>query len=134
MERITIPRTIVNQLLAQAQASSQQEICGLISAADGIPTRCYQVENIASHPDTQFLLNPEIQIRAMKQIREQGESLFGIYHSHPHSPPLPSKSDTIQTAYSKVLYFIISLNIKGVLEMRCFKFQQGAYRELELEL
>ncbi|CAB1277326.1 Mov34/MPN/PAD-1 family protein [Candidatus Nitrosacidococcus tergens] len=134
MERIIIPRTIANQLLAQAQASSQQEICGLISALDGIPTRCHPVENIASYPDTQFLLNPETQIRVMNQIREQGESLFGIYHSHPHSPPIPSKSDTIQAAYPEAFYFIISLNIKGVLEMRCFKFQQGAYRELELEL
>jgi proteasome lid subunit RPN8/RPN11 len=67
-------------------------------------------------------------------MRERGEELFGIYHSHPKTPPLPSKSDLAQAAYPEALYLIISLNTKGVLEMRGFRLQGNRYEEVELQL
>jgi proteasome lid subunit RPN8/RPN11 len=125
---------MVNQLLHQAQVNSQGEICGLIGARNGIPTCCYPVNNIAPDPRRQFFMDPQGQIKAMRCMREQGEELFGIYHSHPDTPPLPSKSDLAQAAYPEALYFIISLNTKGVLEMRGFRLQGKTYEEIELQL
>jgi proteasome lid subunit RPN8/RPN11 len=134
MEKVILPRFLVNQLLYQAQVSSQGEICGLIGARNGIPTCCYPVNNIAPDPQRQFFMDPQDQIKAMRCMREQGEELFGIYHSHPDTPPLPSKSDLAQAAYPEALYFIISLNTKGVLEMRGFRLQGKTYEEIELQL
>lgn len=134
MAKVKLPRFIVNQLLRYAQINPQREICGLMGARDGVPANCYPVNNIASDPRQQFFMDPQDQIKVMRRMRERGEELFGIYHSHPETPPLPSKSDLAQAAYPEALYLIISLNTKGVLEMRGFRLQGKRYEEVELQL
>lgn len=120
-EEIKIPRPLVNQLLHHAQSSPDFEVCGLIGAKEGQPTHCYPVENVSEEPATRFLLDAEAQIEAMKSMREREESFFGIYHSHPSTPAEPSQTDLDLAAYPEALYLIISLNTKGVLEMRGFR-------------
>ncbi|BAW81035.1 Mov34/MPN/PAD-1 family protein [Candidatus Nitrosoglobus terrae] len=134
IEQVILPRCIANQLLHQAQINPQGEICGLISAREGTPVTCYLINNIAPDPQQQFLMDPQDQIKAMRCMREQGEELFAIYHSHLDIPPWPSKSDLTQVAYPEALYLIISLSIKGVLEMRGFRLREGIYKEIELQL
>ncbi len=58
-------------------------------------------------------------------MRENGEALFAIYHSHPTSPAEPSAIDLELAAYPDALYLIISLNTKGVLEMRGFRLNDN---------
>ncbi|MBS3965372.1 MAG: M67 family metallopeptidase [Methylomonas sp.] len=119
---ICLPRKLINQLLHLAQQSPDHEICGLISAnSTGKPTTCYPISNSASTPKNRYVMNPSEQIAAMRTLRERGEQLFAIYHSHPHSPAEPSTTDIDQASYPDALYLIISLNTQGVLEMRGFK-------------
>ena len=118
MHSITLPRTLVNTMLHHAQLSPASEVCGLIAERDGVPSRCYQVANVAGEPAHLFQMDPRGQIDAMRAMRERGENLFAIYHSHPDSPPVPSAIDLNQAGYPDALYLIISLGTKGVLEMR----------------
>lgn len=131
---IRIPRALTNQLLHLAQISPNREICGLVGGRDGIPCTCYPVANIADRPEQRFLLDPKQQIAAMAGMRERGESLFAIYHSHPAAPAQPSLNDLDQFAYPDALCLIISLNIKGVLEMRGFKITENQSIEIPLTL
>ncbi len=129
-----LPRPLVNQLLTQAQHSPEIEVCGLISSRNGQPAKVYPVENIAPEPGRLFRMEPEGLIDAMRQIREQGEQLFAIYHSHPHSPAIPSTTDLQQAEYPDALYLIISLDTKGVLEMRGYRLRNDALEEVVLEI
>jgi proteasome lid subunit RPN8/RPN11 len=129
-----LPRSIVNQLLHHAQQSSASEVCGLIGGKGGIPSRCYPIANIAPVPQRLFAMDPAQQIAAMRSMREHGEELFAIYHSHPDSPPLPSPTDITQANYPEALYLIISLVTQGVLEMRGFRIKDGAVTEIALEI
>jgi proteasome lid subunit RPN8/RPN11 len=131
-EEIQIPRKITNQLLHLAQISPDFEVCGLIGSKNGLPTHCYPIKNSAEHPQQRFLLDAGQQISAMAKMRETGEELFAIYHSHPTAPALPSTHDLEQAAYPEALYLIISLNTKGILEMRGFKIQQKTAMEIPL--
>lgn len=133
-EEIQIPRKIANQLLHLAQLSPEQEVCGLIGGISGMPTHCYPISNIAELPAQRFLLDPAEQIAALKTMRESGESLFGIYHSHPNAPATPSATDLELAAYPDALYVIVSLDTKGVLEMRGFYLNDGGSREVSLVL
>ena len=121
---ITLPRELVNQILHHAQSSPELEVCGLIGAKDGLPASCYPVENAAATPQIRFQLDPSGQIEAMRQIRDHGEELFAIFHSHPTAPAEPSTADLADAAYFNALYLVISLNTKGVLEMRGFRIKQ----------
>jgi proteasome lid subunit RPN8/RPN11 len=129
---IQIPRKLTNQLLHLAQLSPDLEVCGLISSKNGLRIHCYPVANVAEHPQQRFLLDAKQQISSMTKMRELGEDLFAIYHSHPTAPALPSTHDLELAAYPDALYLIISLNTKGILEMRGFKIQQKTALEIPL--
>jgi len=132
---ICLPRKLTNQLLHLAQISPEAEVCGLVGAnPDGVPVSCYPVSNQAENPKMRFLLEPGQQIAAMKTMREKNESLFAIYHSHPDAPAEPSSTDIEQASYPDAVHLIISLNTKGVLEMRAFKIIEKVVRELPLRL
>jgi len=134
MERIILPRHLVNHILHQAQVSPHTEVCGLITAKQGRPQRCIPVPNVSDQPQRLFAMDPKSQIDALRNVREQNEELFGIYHSHPHSPAEPSDTDLDQAGYPDALYVIVSLNTKGVLEMRGFRLKDGKAEQVQLEI
>lgn len=128
-----LPRELAVQLLVEAQREPEQEVCGLIATRDGGPHRLIPIQNIAAEPGTLFEMEPQAQIEAMRAIREQGETLWAIYHSHPHAPAVPSAKDLADTAYPEALYLVISLNTEGVMEMGGYRLQQGHFEPVALE-
>ncbi len=132
---ILLPRKLTNQLLHLAQLSPEAEVCGLIGAdQQGMPVSCYPVKNTASTPANRFSLEPSQQIAAIKQMRNKQETLYAIYHSHPHTPAQPSPTDIAEASYPEALHLIISLNTKGVLELRGFKIIADEAEELAVRL
>lgn len=132
---LAIPRTLVNQILHHAQQFAEREVCGLIGGKNGLPLHCYPVSNVAEQPECRFLLDAREQIQAMRQMRERGEELVAIFHSHPSTSAEPSPADLQQSEYPGALYLIISLGTKGVLEMRAFRFTDAhRYGEIPLRL
>jgi len=127
-------RKITTQLLHEAIISPEQEVCGLISAKEGQATRCYPINNIADHPEIRFQLDEKQQIDAMSTMRDNDESLFAIYHSHPHAPATPSTTDIELANYPDALHLIISLNTKGVLEIRGFTIIDQSVEEVLLSM
>ena len=132
LNAVRLPRPIVNQFLRLAQKSPAEEICGLISRdRNGFKT-CYPVANAAADKKRFFVLDPRGQIEAMRTMREHGEDLAAIYHSHPETPPYPSVTDIAQHEYPGVLYLIISLGALGVPEMRGFDIHDGEVGEIAI--
>lgn len=134
MTEITLPRPLVNQLLAHAQHSPEEEVCGLVGHNGEQQFSLYPVGNVSREADHLFAMDPQQQIEAMRRMREGGEELLAIYHSHPHAPAEPSQRDLEEAAYPDALYLIISLDIKGVLEMRGFHLRHGEVEPVELRL
>lgn len=131
-EPVRIPRPLVNRLLHHAQDGAGREVCGLIAGRHGRPSRSLPVANVAAEPETRYEMDPKGQIDAMRAMRERGETLFAIYHSHPTGPAEPSATDLDQAAYPDALYLIISLRTKGILELRGFRLEGGVFREVVL--
>lgn len=135
MDELLIPRPLATKLLFEAQKRPDVEVCGLVGARDGLPSSLYPVTNIAAEPARAFEMDPQGQIDAMKAMRERGETLWAIYHSHPAAPPEPSARDLDELGYPEALYLIISLNIKGVLEMRAWRMTDaGGMEEVVLKV
>ena len=134
MSSVTLPITLINKILTHAQHSPEAEVCGLIAARDGVPVSLYPIANVADVPERLFAMEPAAQIEAMRQMREGGEELFAIYHSHPHAPAQPSARDLEEAAYPQALYLIVSLDTKGVLEMQGFRLHDGQVDKVDLEV
>jgi len=134
MNEISIPRKIVQNLLYHAQQSSSEEVCGLVSSKNNIATQSYPIKNTATNPAEFFNLDAQQQIQAMAEMRNNQEQLFAIYHSHPTAPAIPSKTDLKLANYPEALYLIISLNIKGIMEIRGYQLQNEQFIEVALRL
>ena len=134
MTRVILPRPLVNRLLAAAQQAPDEEVCGLISTRAGLPAVFYPVTNAATDKGRLFQLDPQGQITAMRSMRERGEELFAIYHSHPHAPAAPSARDVAESQSPDALHLIVSLDTKGVLDLRGFYIRAGTVEEVILEL
>src|SRR3569832_1326585 len=103
MTTLILPRPLANQLLRHAQQQPEQEVCCLIGNR-GDAVHFYPVANISATPQCLYEIDPAQQIRTLRLMRERGEALFAIYHSHPHSPPAPSVIEQKQTTKPDTLY------------------------------
>jgi proteasome lid subunit RPN8/RPN11 len=133
-QNLSLPRPLVNKILAHAQSNPEVEVCGLIGNSGSQQKTYYPIDNIAQHPSCRFLMDAPQQIAAMKKMRNNEQQLFAIIHSHPKTTALPSQHDIDESSYKDVFYLIISLNTKGVLEMRAYVQQQESMQEVELLL
>ncbi len=131
---IAIPRKIVQNLLHHAQKTPEQEVCGLISSLNDTPHHSYPIQNASINPKHFFNLDPQQQIQAMATMRKNNEQLFAIYHSHPTAPAVPSITDLEQASYPEALYLIISMSVKGVLELRGYQITEAQFTEIPLRL
>jgi len=131
-ETISIPRTLANRLLTLAQAQPEAEICGLIATDAKHNYRVYPIENVSSDKGCVFEMDPQQQIDAFREIRDQQQQLFAIFHSHPHSAAIPSLKDIDEAAYEEALNLIISLDTTGVLDMRGYYYADQQARPVDL--
>ena len=133
-QTLYLPRPLVNRILAHAQKNSNVEVCGLVGNSKSNQKDYYAIDNIAENPECRFLMDAPQQINAMKQMREKQQMLFAIVHSHPAADAEPSQLDIKENSYKDVFYIIISLNTKGVLEMRAYTQNKDSMQEIDLIL
>ena len=103
---ITISKDNYGKILAHAEKNLPEEACGLI----------YLLTNI-DHSNEHFSLDPKEQLAAIKDMRQNGLTPLGNWHSHPESPSRPSDEDKRLAYDSKASYLILSLQdrVKPVL-------------------
>ncbi len=128
-----LPHTLKIHMLEHVLETPEIEVCGLLAAKSSEPTSLYRIPNIAEDPSTTFFMEPQAQIAALKAMRQHGEHLNGIYHSHPISEALPSSKDLQNAAYPGTAYFIISL-MNSEPEIGSFMFDGESFQEMELEI
>jgi proteasome lid subunit RPN8/RPN11 len=109
--RIRLAKFHLDQIIAHARDESPQECCGLIGGdTDGIARTIYRARNIASDPLVTYEAAPEDLFAAQRSMRELGEQLLAIYHSHPRAPdPQPSATDVRLAYYPSAVYLIVGL-------------------------
>lgn len=131
---LVLPRPLVNKILTHAQKNPNIEVCGLIGNNAASEKDYYTIDNVSHNPQCRFLMDASQQISSMKKMREKQQELFAIVHSHPTAGAEPSQLDITENSYKDVFYIIISLNIKGVLEMRAYIQHKDSMQEIELIL
>lgn len=126
MPTVRFPQALIEQLQELAHQAPDREICGLVGAINTRPTRIYPVANVAENPQRHFLLDGKQQIETMRQMRDNDETLFAIYHSHPNGSPEPSQEDIEKAAYPNTLYLIISLTPTSSPEINGYYIRERA--------
>lgn len=118
-------------MLTHAASTPDIEVCGLLGGHGDRALSVYPVKNIAQNQSRQFLMDPEQQIDTMRNMREKGEQLWGIYHSHPDTPATPSTRDRLYAAYPDIFYIILSLEYKSPV-IKCYYFDGDSFLEVSV--
>lgn len=90
---LSLPFPLRKAIVLAAQASPQQEICGLLLGEGLRVTAILPASNVAANPTTRFEIDPSALIAAHKAARVGGPALIGCYHSHPDGRASPSPRD-----------------------------------------
>ena len=108
---ITLDQIHLNEIIAHAREESPGECCGLIGgSADGTARSIYRARNVAVQPLVTYEAAPEDLFLAQRTMRERGEQLIAIYHSHSRATdPQPSQTDVRLAYYPSAVYFIVGL-------------------------
>ncbi len=122
-------------LIEHSKREFPDEACGILvgeyvgqTKREGKVKTVYQTTNMDRSSRT-FFMNPNEQLKVMKEIRKSGLSMIGIYHSHPKTEAYPSMRDAEFAYYSGVSYIIVSLKDKNNPNIRSFKIEEGEVSE-----
>lgn len=158
MSVLKIPQPILDAIVAHARESKPYECCGLLAGTHGTVSQHYRIKNIVSlegserlpsfdgarvtrlqqlpldkRAEIAFVMDAQDFSLAKKDMRVRGLDLQVVYHSHPHSPAVPSETDiTIAHEYedlwSKInlavpVYVIISLQHDATPDLRAYRIK-----------
>jgi proteasome lid subunit RPN8/RPN11 len=129
----TVTLRQLEEIFAYARQAAPAECCGLIGGDGERLTGLYPMRNVAANAHIAYEAAPEDLFAAQRQMRERGEQLLAIYHSHPRATePQPSETDVRLAFYPQAIYFIIGLAGEQPV-MRAFKISESESRWEEVE-
>ncbi len=120
------------EIIEQARQAEKNEACGILAGKNATVERVYKMTNTSDKPETCYFMDPKEQLNVMKDIRNSGLEMLGIYHSHPASPAYPSAKDVELAFYPEAIYIIVSLQV-GEPSFKAFKIVEGKISEEEIK-
>jgi proteasome lid subunit RPN8/RPN11 len=115
---LSIPKQILDDLVAHAREVDPFECCGFLAGTDHTASRLYRIRNVVSldgaaeaasfddakvrhlsrlspeeRAEIAFIMDAQEMFQAVKDMRKHGLTLQVVYHSHPHDPARPSVTD-----------------------------------------
>ena len=134
MPTIQLRREHLAAMIAHAWEAVPEECCGLVGGFSGTrAASLYRLRNVTADPEVRYEAAPEDLFAAQRQMRERGEELIAIYHSHPRAvDPSPSETDIRQAFYPSATYLIIGL-AGGGPTVNAFNISEREHRWHQVE-
>ncbi len=138
---LTIKREYLDSIFEHCTGGFPNETCGILAGRCGRVEKVYSMTNAKPSP-VYYEMDPDEQFRVMKDIREKGLMMIGIYHSHPSGPAYPSHVDveraywpgTLYPNYPDAVYLIVSLMDRANPIVKGFSIIKGTVTEVRLSL
>jgi [CysO sulfur-carrier protein]-S-L-cysteine hydrolase len=130
-DSIRIHAKILSGILDHAKSEPLTECCGLLAGHSNIIDTIFPAKNALASA-TLYEISPKELFRFFHEMREQGLTHLGQYHSHLSSENVPSPTDIEQAGYPDHAYFIVTLLPDSPKPVRAFSIRDGAVGELEI--
>src|SRR5215470_3014683 len=124
-------------IISHASGTAPDECCGMIGSVNGSKSNSiYQLRNVGSDPESAYEAAPEELFAAQRRMRERGEELLAIYHSHPRAAdPSPSETDVRLAYYPTAKYLIIGLGgLNAVIKAFLISEREQRWQQVEYEI
>ena len=137
MPLLQLRREHLDAMIAHARETAPEECCGLIGGvSETRAVTLYRLRNVTPHPHSAYEAAPEDLFTAQRQMRDRGEDLLAIYHSHPRaSDPSPSDTDVRLAYYPSAKYLIIGLGgPEAVVKAFSVSEREHRWQQVEYEI
>ena len=135
---LTIAAAIADEMLAHARSEVPNEACGLLAGdlATGVASAYHPARNAEASP-LRYDVHPDDLVRIVFWIEDAGEDLVGIFHSHTHTPAVPSLTDLRSAQYPDAFYVLATLSDPDAGPagaLRAWRIIGGASSEVPLRI
>jgi proteasome lid subunit RPN8/RPN11 len=134
-----LPRSTALEMLRQALEERPNEACGILAgsfdAERGARAAAYHPARNAEASPYRYLVDSEDLVRIVFGIEEAGQELVGIFHSHTHTPAVPSPTDLRSAQYPDAYYLLASLTDADAppeRALRAWRIRDGESTEVPL--
>ena len=108
MRSLRLTDALREDIFRHCQRLYPKEACGLLAGTENVVTQVYPMTNTEDSP-IGYAMDPKEQLQVEKLMRQQGQRLVGIYHSHTASEAYPSSVDVGLAISPEVSYVLVSL-------------------------
>lgn len=131
---LILPRRVAIRILGEAQTAQPRRIAGLVASDDSGPAAFFAIRNAAPKPEATIVYSADELNNARAAMRGRGMTLWAYVTSHPTAAAVPLMQDFMDSPYKDAVHLVVSLTIKGVLEMRAWQLRAAEPRERVLKI
>jgi proteasome lid subunit RPN8/RPN11 len=137
-DHLVLTLAVADELLAHARQERPNEACGLLAGdlSSGMASRYLPARNAEASP-LRYTVHPDDLVRIVFGIEDAGEDLLGIFHSHTHTPAVPSPTDLRSAQYPDAFYLLATLSDPEAAPraaLRAWRIADGVSREVPLRI
>jgi nucleoside-diphosphate kinase len=125
---LEIPRDLYDEMVAHCLREAPLECCGLLGGFGSRVSSLYVMRNAAAS-ESRYYADERDLIAVHIALRQRGEDILAIYHSHPRWEAVPSKTDLRENYYGVVPRIIVSLLEEAPI-VRTWRLDEDSFEEL----
>ena len=115
---LKLPKPFYEEMVAHCRREYPKEACGIFAGAttQGLPAidrprtvvAVYPMRNVEDSP-IGYSMDPKEQLRLDRQMRQAGQQMLAIFHSHTATAAYPSSVDVSLAISPEISYVLVSL-------------------------
>jgi proteasome lid subunit RPN8/RPN11 len=122
---LRIARPLIEQVIAHCRSRYPKEACGLLAGRSGAVEQVYLMTNVEDSA-IGYAMDPREQLQVEREMRQAGQALVGIFHSHTASAAYPSSVDVSLAISPEVSYVLVSLKEQARPEVKSYRINGTA--------
>jgi proteasome lid subunit RPN8/RPN11 len=127
---LTLPRGMVDEIVAHARREVPNECCGVVAGKDGTAVKLIEAVN-AEHSPYRYSIDSRELFKIHRELDDNDWDMLVIYHSHTHTPAYPSPTDLGLAGYPDAFYLLVSLAEKQP-DVRAYRIRDRTVSEATL--
>lgn len=117
---LRISKALYDEVIAHCRRHDPKEACGILAGQAETVSQVYPMTNVEDSP-IGYAMDPKEQLVVEKQMRQRGQQMVGIYHSHTATAAYPSPVDVGLAVSPDVSYVVVSLKDRGHPDVKSYR-------------
>jgi len=128
---VDLPRAFADAIIQHAREDDPNECCGVLAGKDGAVVKHYRMSNVSPEGERPYRYSTDGKelLKVINETDDNGWEILAFYHSHTHSPAMPSQADVRLATWPTSYYMIVSLMDKARPAIRAYHIIDGKVTE-----